>query len=58
MKYKDITRSTEEEHQAFMHILKGLTFTKEEFVKEGPSVVMRKGDEVIKKLRELNAKNR
>lgn len=52
MKWKDVTRSNEQEHQKFMNTLKRLTFTKEEFVKEGPSVVFRKTNEVIKKLKE------
>lgn len=51
MKWKDVTRSTEEEHQQFMRALQGLTFTKEEFVKEGPSVVFRKAKEVMKQLK-------
>lgn len=48
--WNDVTRSTEEEHQKFMSALKKLTFTNEEFVSEGPSVVTRKVNEVMAEL--------
>lgn len=45
-----ITRSTEEEHKAFMKALKGLLFTREEFLEYGPAIVMIKGRQVLDEL--------
>lgn len=51
--YGALTRSTEEEHQAFMKALKGLYFTREEFLTHGPAIVFMKFDEVMKRLKEI-----
>ena len=48
--WKDVTRSTEEEHQAFMKALNGLLFSRDEWITEGPSVIIRKYREVLAKL--------
>lgn len=55
--YGAITRSTEEEHQAFRKSLNKLFFTKEEFIREGPSVVFRKAHEVLDELMKEEKKN-
>ena len=47
----DITRSTEEESKAFWKALKGLTFTREEFLTHGSEIVMIKGRQVLDELK-------
>lgn len=49
--YGAITRSTEEEHQAFRKSLNGLFFTREEFLEHGPAIVMIKAKQVMDELR-------
>lgn len=51
--YGALTRSTEEEHRAFMHALKGLTFTKQEFIEHGPAIVLKKSFAVLDELGKL-----
>jgi hypothetical protein len=50
--YNDIRRSTEEEHKKFMRALKKLTFSEEEFIKEGPAIIQRKWEEFMKEMKE------
>lgn len=52
--WKDITRSTEEEHKRFRKALNSLMFTKEEFVLKGPSIIFEKFHECIKILESKN----
>ena len=52
--YGALTRSTEEEHQAFMKALDGLLFTKEEFTLYGPGIVLIKAHHVLDALRQAN----
>ena len=54
MTYGELTRSTEEEHQRFMKALRGLAFTREEFVTRGPAIIFEKFDACMKEL-EANA---
>ena len=48
--YGALTRSTEDEHQAFMQALKGLTFTREEFLEFGPGIVFLKTEQAFNTL--------
>ena len=50
--WAEMTRSTEEEHQKFMKALRKLTFTKEEFLKHGPEIILKKHEEFLKDIKD------
>ena len=52
--WEAIIRSTEKEHNDFMKALKGLTFTREEFLTHGSEIVMIKGRQVLDELKKQN----